>query len=176
MIDMSVRDQDGITAINARAQTLLAVIGRNIDQDHAGLARCVGELQHGACAQTLVTRVGALARGAGATNHGHARTCSSSKQCERGVQCVHKSSRSEMCCERTVIWTAPNNFVKTKSCGIPKFFGHCKVMLQCAQKFWATEFRASERPRPQDCLRHTPRHLRPRRGNPQRSVVQCFAQ
>ena len=176
MIDMSVRDQDGITAINARAQTLLAVIGRNIDQDHAGLASCVGELQHGACAQTLVTRVGALARGAGATNHGYARTCSCSKQCERGVQRTHESSRPEMCGERKVMWTAPNIFVKSKSCGMPKVFCQSKVMLRRAPKFLATEFRASARPRPRDYLRHTPRHLRPRRGNPRRSVVQYFAQ
>ena len=44
MIDMSVRDQNGVAAINAGAQTLLAMVGWNIDQDHARLAGGVGEL------------------------------------------------------------------------------------------------------------------------------------
>ena len=79
MIDMSVRDQNGVAAINAGAQTLLAMVGWNIDQDYARLASGVGELQHGACAQTFITRVGALACGAVATNHGHAGTCACSK-------------------------------------------------------------------------------------------------
>ena len=79
MIDVSVRDQNGVAAINAGAQTLLAMVGWNIDQDHARLAGVVCKLQHGASAQALVTRVGALACGAVATNHGHAGTCACSK-------------------------------------------------------------------------------------------------
>ena len=37
VVDMSMRDQDSVAAINSGAQTLLAVVGRNIDQDHARL-------------------------------------------------------------------------------------------------------------------------------------------
>ena len=134
MIDMSVRDQNGVAAINAGAQTLLAMVGWDIDQDHARLASGVGELQHGACAQALVTRVGALACGAVAANHGHAGTCACSKQRERGVESTHQISRPKMCGERTVIWNAVNFFVKTTSCGMTKVLCENKNMLH-AQSF-----------------------------------------
>ena len=106
MINMSVRDQNGVAAINTGAQTLLAMVGWNINQDHARLASGVCELQHGASSQALVTRISALTCGAVATNHRVALGRRGTDYCRRSFDQV---LLNYLCAARLNYFSGPGN-------------------------------------------------------------------
>lgn len=86
VIDVVVRDEDGIEPVEFRTQGLLTKIRPRVDEDDAVVAVRIGEGDGGAGSEALVARVGAGADFAMTADGGNAGRGSSAKEGESHVK------------------------------------------------------------------------------------------
>jgi hypothetical protein len=85
MVNMRMREEDGINTANAMAQRVLAMIRRAVDQYDAMNSGWIFKLKHCPNPRSAITRIGACACCAVARDHGDARTGACAKQRESNI-------------------------------------------------------------------------------------------